>query len=457
MGAMRSGCFAARSAPAWKLETDRGAVSRAPESPSPGVSGCARGQGALGRGRSRLSLWARTAWATGMASSSRRRRPFIAKARHCRALAAVQEGMEAPPSTPEALRALRLRDLKQVMGAAGLDVVGCVDRESLLELLAKEGAVERVLASAAAAASRTKASIVEVPLTVGPPTSPYITIDLTLGPNDAQARFMVDTGAPFTCVANSSVMSLGGSLASRMATADWGERLPAGAQLLSLGSVKLGGLDCGELLVVPVEMPLPPGCCGLLSLDFLRRFDWEFDIPRKRARVCVTPAGCAVDPAMLGLQGLRRVPLETMRTTMAGSSMAIQFLSAPLQLVGMSAASEDVSSQCTAVLDLGSVTACSPGAVAPLSLTDADYTGAGKQLQGPSGAPQFVREAALMLKLGDGPDGPCEMFADVCVGHPALQKLGLTADTPFVILGLDVLGRSRIVFSPRTSSLWMSP
>ena len=57
---------------------------------------------------------------------------------------------------------------------------------------------------------------------------------------------------------------------------------------VSLGSVSLGRLDCGEFLAMPVDMPLPPGCSGVLGLDFLSRFDWELDFPALKARIAIT-------------------------------------------------------------------------------------------------------------------------------------------------------------------------
>merc|ERR1712242_181751 len=109
-----------------------------------------------------------------------------------------------------------------------------------------------------------------------------------------------------------------------------------------------------------------------------------------------------------------------------------------------------------AAVELGSVTPCAKSAEGTLGLSEADYCGEGKTIQGPNGLGQLVQTANLALTLGDATKGAAELCAEVCLGHPILQKLGSGPDAPAAILGMDILRRSRFVLSPRSSCLWLS-
>jgi len=379
-----------------------------------------------------------------MCDVRRRRQCWMARNRARIVAAATSEEVEE-------LRSLRTRDLRRKLSEAGLNVTGCFDRESLLELLEADGAVERVLDGPQAEVD--EQNVAEVPLL---DSDGYIALDLTVGGSSTPARFMIDTGAPVTVIDHRMITTLGAQRALSDNVLPSGLKLPPGAHVYSLGNARLGSLALGEVHVLPVEMPLPAGCCGLLSLDFLKGFDWELDRVQGKARVAAAPADPS-SPPPFDVEGLRRVPLQQVRATASGLDM--QLLAAPAQLThaGVVLRSADGAGtiSCSAVLDFGSITAISTGLGQALGLKVEDLRNAARQVMGPSGTAEFVQETTLTLALDDGKPDPPNVTADIYVGHPAFQKLGFSSETPIAILGLDVLGRSRFVFSPHSSALWV--
>mmetsp|Transcript_75107 Transcript_75107/g.208889 ORF Transcript_75107/g.208889 Transcript_75107/m.208889 type:complete len:115 (-) Transcript_75107:246-590(-) len=109
------------------------------------------------------------------------------------------------------------------------------------------------------------------------------------------------------------------------------------------------------------------------------------------------------------------------------------------------------------VVDIGAVaTLCNVAVAAALGLGPAELRDTGSVVAGFGGSPVRVQEASLRLAIGDGPDGPVSMETTVTVGDlPFFAQLGLQASGPVVLLGLDVLGRSRLVLSAETGRLWL--
>lgn len=350
---------------------------------------------------------------------------------------AVAEATAAPPSSLEDLRGLRVRELRRVLGAAGLDVAGRVDRESLLELLEPEGAVERVLAASAARAAQGESSrpqVAEVPLVMA---GNCLMMDMTIG--QTPTRFMVDTACPFTMVDHGFAQQIGAKL------------IPGGdpsAPRAILGKVSFGSLECGQAAAVPVQMPLPPGCHGVLAMDLLQNFEWDFDFPEKTIRVCPVPSSSGPSGAMR-TDGLREVRLDRKQTMVAGRAVELLTTSMTMQKTG------GASVPCVSVLHLASaVTACSDMVAKDMSVTADDFISVGKQIQGPGGGYQMtVQEAELSLSLGVG--GAVQRDSAVCIGHPVLQNFAQAGASS--ILGLDVLSRSRLVFLPRENAMWLEP
>lgn len=449
-----------------------------------GGLGCPAAQGSSSRAVVGGSFATAACLAEGL---SRSRRCSRLRYKRCSvtAAAAVAEAEVEAEHNPEqlkerlqALRALRPRELRRELDAAGVNTAGCFDRESLLELLEDSGVVARLVGVAAPDSiegSTAEAAVAQVvgeegadALTIGCGEVPlyaadgYIAVDLVVGPGEQTARFMLDTGGPTVIgveaaprIFNTPVFDK----AKRALYAGGGE-LPRGAQLLSLGRTTIGRLNCGELLALLVEMPLPPGCCGLLGLDFLQRFHWELDMPGRWLRVAPASA-----PVPFDLSGLRRVSLQKLKAS-NGVLDNMYFLGTPLEfrrrkssedspMTEETAAMLGGTTRCIAAVDFGSVSACSPATARLLGLSGDELRTAGKQIIGPNGAPVTVQEASLTLAIGEEPEGPVVVDAEVFVGHPAFEKVAFAVENA-AILGLDVLGRKRLVLSPQLGALWLA-
>lgn len=355
------------------------------------------------------------------------------------ASAAAGKTITATPASAEDLRSLRVRELRRTLGAAGLDVAGRVDRESLLELLEPEGAIERVLAATAARVAQAEASARaetgEVPIDV---SEACLTIEIALGSSATPVRFMVDTTAPFTMVDNAAAQRLGARLQPG------GD--PATPRAI-LGQAAFGQLQCGQLLAVPVQMSFPPGCDGLLALDFLEQFEWDFDFPQKVARVCLAPQGSGTS-GFVKTEGLREVRLEKQQAVVSGRSIEVVMIPTAMQKSGGPLV------PCPSVLHLASITACEEAVAKDMSLTVDDFIGNGKQLQGAGGFQVTVQEAELALSLGVQGDA-VQRNAPVCIGHPILQNFSMSPVPIKAFLGLDVLSQSRVVLFLREGAMWL--
>jgi len=182
----------------------------------------------------------------------------------------------------------------------------------------------------------------------------------------------------------------------------------------------------------------------------MRGYDWELDVPKRRARVA--PAGKG--KAAFGVAGLHLVPLQTLR-----AATGFQLLSCSLQIRRAGTAPGAAGTTCLAVLDHGApFTICSQATATALGLGDRELRNTGKVVSGMDGNPMPVREATFVLAVGGSPAGTVEVEAEVVVGDlPIFQALGLTPSSPVAILGLDVLGRSRHLTLPAAGELWLQP
>jgi len=277
-------------------------------------------------------------------------------------------------------------------------------------------------------------------------------LDLKLGLSNKVCRFMVDNSAPFTMILETWASSL-------RASAVFGTNPPQ----VTFGSAQLGDLDCGEFRAVPVVMSLPPDCCGVLSTDFLKRFNWEFDVGGGKVKVArVSPANEEQQP--FNVEGLTKVPLEWRKAMNVKLGMEFELLCAPAKIgrQGIAVAAEALlgslgkfSVACHAYFFFGSVTACSTDIASALALGSEDYPGTGRSIKTPGGMVQTFQDYALSVVIGDGPGGTAQIDTQVCVDHPALRNFNFMPGTPALVVGLDVLKRSRIVLSLQLGCLWI--
>lgn len=354
-------------------------------------------------------------------------------------------------------RELKTRELRRALEAAGVSTRGCFDRESLLEVLARDGVEELVSKRLAG----TPSGAVEIPIHlvrsvdqygIKADADSYAAVDLAVGPGGIPGRFVLDTGASHTIIREDAAQRFGAQDMDVPVSAQGGTGVQAGGmRLVGLGRASLGTLDCGAVQAVATRghIPVPPECAGLLGLDFLRRFDWALDVPQRRVLVAPATSGGA---APFDVSGLRLVPLQPLQ-----AASGFELLAVPLR-VQRPRGSPGAGARCLAVVDLGApFSICSQATAAALGLADSELRSTGKVVSGLDGNPMFVREATLLLSVGEGPDGPVELEAEVIVGDlPVFQALGLTSAAPIAILGLDVLGRARCAAALASRRLWLA-
>lgn len=235
---------------------------------------------------------------------------------------------------------------------------------------------------------------------------------------------------------------------------EWSKQPEAyGMRQVDMGPAWLGKIDCGNLQLVsmPGPLPVPIGTCGILGLDFLRLFDWDLDVAGGTAQVATVPKDME-GPVPFDLEGLRAVPLMTVRP-----NSGFQLLACPAQVKKPGEAKGVASVQCMGVIDLGAAKSlCNNATVAAMQLGQEDIRDTGTTIPGIDGSPTALREANLKFLLGKDVAGPVEVEVEASVADvEVFQTMGL-AGGPVVILGLDVLARSRLILSLRLNGLWIT-
>mmetsp|Transcript_75107 Transcript_75107/g.208887 ORF Transcript_75107/g.208887 Transcript_75107/m.208887 type:complete len:510 (-) Transcript_75107:277-1806(-) len=188
------------------------------------------------------------------------------------------------------LRALRARDLRRELVSLGLNTQGCMDKQSLLELLET---------NAAFVLERTSCSAVSVPIHLLATQDQlgiqmegrHITVDLVLG--GLPYRFVMDTGASHTLIMQSMASALQAQDMGMPAWATGAMGTQSGMRLVSVPDAHLGPLSCSPLPLVltPQSLPIPVGVAGIVGLDFIARFDWDIDVAAGQARVATAGWG----------------------------------------------------------------------------------------------------------------------------------------------------------------------
>lgn len=356
---------------------------------------------------------------------------------------------------------LTARELKRELRLRGLDTSGSFDRETLLELAAVRGLIP---AAAEASPRRRRRRGIRDPMPAAPvvvalrrvaASGEYLPsglftdgerfalplwseVDQSTGP----MWFLLDTAIRTTTLAASAARRLG---------------VPAGGGMLR-------GLRFGREPVAPLRVQLIPddaavlgpqgaGVVGLLGLDFLFSWDLDLDVPRRACRAW--PAGPelprgfgprdAVEIELLGRQGLLEVQARLRGTVCSGSDKA-----GPLV---------------RAVVDLGQTySACNWAAARQLGVLSRDspcVRPAGQWLD-LDGLPIDVCEADLGVELPGRVSGVLSgsrvlekrlfWLADKL---PLLERMGFDQANPCAILGLDTVGRARLVISARHRRLFL--
>jgi len=386
----------------------------------------------------------------------------------------------------EELRGMRLRDLRRELTSLGLRTEGRVDRESLLELLEAEGVTALLRARRAARepykgysptlehipkmpACSPQSGSAEVPIYMMHSVDQYgvkagstrvITLDLECGIATEPTRFVLDTVSEHSLIKAKVAERIG---AEDKGVPDWARGADASLNIRKVGLKTgwLGMLNCGELEVASIvgKLPVPLGTAGILGLDFLRLFDWDFNFTRGCAAVTTAPKD-GLGPVPFNLNGMRMVPLTPVRTP-------VELLACPIKMRVPTPDGQGTAVDCMGIADLGAACSmCSQETAHKLGLAGPAKPYSPKRPQkkqkkegrgfGAAAPEPAFQEQLLEVDIGVGPDGPVKVKTPVSFGDiEVFENMGLAYNWPAAILGPDALCRSRLILSPRLKSLWL--
>ena len=355
------------------------------------------------------------------------------------------------------LEALRARELRTLLQAAGVSVEGLFDKDALLaaartlEKSQQPSAVAAEQPSAVRAESReTSSSVVESPLVWRQAASLYAGIQtqqgsyaaLQLASKTGQLTLIVDSAASTTIVTPACAARLRPprtGVTAGPGVSGTGATEPTHQVLLGeLRSVPGGQLLLAAQRSVVLELPTGPDTDGILGLDFLSAFD-AVDLRWSPPRAAFHPRGSHSAQSWAALvSGLKECILQP----------------AGLGLLTLSVRIEGSSVTMPALLDTGAVfSSLNLAASSALGLVG----GGGEEVvvAGVAGVPLRLRtcEREIRLSAVTGGGGSAELGAvRPLVGGdlPAFVQLGLSGQQA-LLLGLDVLmQRPRVVLSTAT-------
>jgi len=386
---------------------------------------------------------------------------------------------ELPKEVQERVAALQnvgASDLKSELTSLGLRTDNCVDKEELIELLLRDGLIaiehdmvlQRIGRHAAEAqplpadysspfpwrkpVGRSKRATCKVynPLGVaqyGLKAAQTVAIEVGIGQTDN--RFIVDT------VAQASRIKP--EIAHMMRARDQG--VPSWMDPFTVAKYDIRNVIFDQMgwinevhacnpttgfrfTTLPYRFPMPPGICGTFGMEYLKRMDWDFSFPKFVCDVSVTPKREPLrsqKPVPFNLVGMQVVPVFTVQ-------LPVPLLACLVDLRDANGGGDWL--YVTGIIDLAApCTMCNRVAAKRLGI-DTD-----------NGADELHKTFRVDLLMGDGPDGPVKRSVDAVVGVDndikRFEELGLADDWPTVLLGPDVLCRSRLIFSPRLQSLWL--
>eukprot|EP00913_Durusdinium_trenchii_P017188 g16162.t2 len=352
-------------------------------------------------------------------------------------------------SRMEELRALRARDLRRELNELGLNTEGRVDRESLLELLEAPEAIEAM----ERASDGHSEGVTEEPKKE---KARVITLDLEVG--CSPLRFVVDTACYHSIMKENLVENLFQACFSGQP--DWAKEEAPGSGIrqatISNAWLADGKISCGDVLIATIpddELPVPGGCAGILGLDFLTLFDWDFDIDAKKAQIATAPKERKA-PLPFDVSLMIPVPLLKIRTPSGNELYACQVkLATPGQDL------EEVKF-IQGFPDLASAhTLCNKDAAKGMKKPKVKNKGFGASGSVPEKKRKFVdvrtEELPAVFGIGNSAEGCCVRENPVLAGDvEAFQVLRLT-EWPSVILGADLLVRERLVLSFRRNRMYL--
>lgn len=282
-----------------------------------------------------------------------------------------------------------------------------------------------------------------------------IRLELSVSPLAAAGvQWVLDSAASSSLLTPAAARLLDARATGVTATADTASAVGAsGLTQVDLGEARLpGGLECGRLAPVVMDLPVA-GPCGLLGLDFLTRHDVDLRIRPVAPCAIFHPAGSTTRGEGCDAEGLACLSCARLPSGLLTTRVRL----CPAGSGGAAGGGGTVA----AIVDLGSPLTLVNWAAARsvgLSEGDARVRTTNDVIAGASGEPVRIAEARLTLELDDG-----TLREDVVVNIadlPIFSAVGLPRAA--AVLGLDSLAPSaeaeagsRLVLATSEAKLWV--
>ena len=336
-------------------------------------------------------------------------------------------------------KTFRVRELKEFAKNMAVSVAGCAEKGEIEDRVAR-GWCEREQRA-------TFVPLRQLGNVMGNPRAGYAVCALDVGGDVGLCDFVIDTGATKALISPRALAMMekenvieGAAIRGLTGT---GETL---RQKVTLKGVRMGAHEFVDGLEAAVTdltvVGLPPVIGGLLGLEFLSKFVVEFDFAR--SALSFWPLG-SVEAGAVDVASLVKIPLKTHPVGLRTARVSLNS-SAPFD----------------AVVDMGSFFSVAnwiASASAGIGPESDKVKRGGLQVSGVDGRSMNMAMAPFELRVLGEPGG--ENLASAyrglcCVGDlPAFNALGASV-TPFMAMGLDVIGRGRAVFDASQNLLYLA-
>ena len=340
---------------------------------------------------------------------------------------------------------LRAKVIKQYLGAMGEKTNDCFDKEDLVERLTR--------AWMAKSRDSVRVPLRRVAGVPGNPRAGYCLVTLNVKTEDEDGErfcdFLIDSGATVALVSPELRKMMGKFAEDGAALKGLGAMGETIRQKVVIKNPSLGAVEIPELDAVVTDLRatgLPPVVGGLLGLDFLQRFEVEFDFDKET--ITFHPRGSAIT-GVCDVSDLIKIRLKTHPT---GLQLA------PISLNNC----EPID----AIIDMGSLFSVinwKASERAGVTKDSPDLDSSGVISNDVTGAQMGLAIGKFDLKvLGEKSS---ELSYDLestykgaaCVGDlPAFETLG-AKNEPFATIGMDVIGRKRLVLDMYNHRIYLSP
>ena len=341
---------------------------------------------------------------------------------------------------------LRAKVIKQYLGAMGEKTNDCFDKEDLVERLTR--------AWMAKSQNSVRVPLRRVAGVPGNPRAGYCLVTLNVKTEDEDGErfcdFLIDSGATVALVSPELRKMMGKFAEDGAALKGLGAMGETIRQKVVIKNPSLGAVEIPELDAVVTDLRstgLPPVVGGLLGLDFLKRFEVEFDFDKEI--IAFHPKGSAIT-GVCDVSSLIKIKLKTHPTGLQLAPISLNNC-APFD----------------AIIDMGSLFSVinwKASERAGVTKDSPDLDSSGVISNDVTGAQMGLAIGKFNLRvLGEG--GNSDLAHDLestykgaaCVGDlPAFETLG-AKNEPFATIGMDVIGRKRLVLDMYNHRIYLSP